>query len=192
MARLQLLYSLYQWNTSINVRILTFLPMPSSSTYCHISDMSQFFNGRRTFEDKMWIGGKGFRMWWRNATVHVDFISFSCYQIYYNEEIYFSFFLKAKCVYKELRVDAATLSNSMVFLFLSFFFTRSMRIGNRIKSVLLCKMYFPCLLLINVLTILLITYRIFDDISMKLSTFIYNFISLYRLIINYFRTNYFT
>lgn len=87
-----IIYSLYQWNTSINVRILTFLPMPSSSTYRHISDMSRFFNGRRTFGDKTWIGGKGFRMWWRNATVHVDFISFSCYRIYYNEETYFSFF----------------------------------------------------------------------------------------------------
>lgn len=105
------------------------------------------------------------------------------------KRLIFLFLLKAKYVYNELMLLRFLIR---WYFFLSFFFTRSIRIGNRIESVLCAKNVFSVFTINRCfITILLITYRIFDDIS-KLSTFIYNFISLYRLIINYFRTNNFT
>ena len=81
-------------------------------------------------------------------------------------DLFFFFLKKNKCIHGESRVDAATFS----MIFLSFFLSFSIDYVLD-RNCSLCKIYS---LLIYI-----------DDIS----TFIYNFISLYRLIINYFHTN---
>lgn len=105
------------------------------------------------------------------------------------KRLIFLFLLKAKYVYNELMLLRFLIR---WYFFLSFF-SRDRYVLEIVSKVFFVRKKEFSVFTINrcFITILLITYRIFDDIS-KLSTFIYNFISLYRLIINYFRTNNFT